>query len=684
MSPHRPTPGSAHPPARPKLLAALALSLLLAPAAPAQSVDLDATTLETPARPRQARAESARRLLAAASDDPASRARIELILNSAPAPQPAPEDGDDARVILLREISLTPSAPAWLVAPLTTLAADGPMPQRVLAVTALGSVRTRDALSHLLAFSDNPEPALADSALRAMARLTGKPEFGADRKQWALWFSQVQWLPEAEWRRVLAESLAAAADLAAAQRDRAESRTADLLRRRFQAAQPGDERTALVVELLEDQAPAAKRLGLQLAMQELANARPIGPDAARAAAAILRDPRPECRRDAAELLNVLATAPLAPAINDALIFEPDPAVAAWLLKAVARWPIDRSIPTVLRWLESDGPARAPAMDTLAAILDQGIPISDDVRRRALTLLRSIPTHTLPPSGLRLLVSLGETADAESVARLLDHPDLARRTSAAEALAALPGTEGEAGLDRILLAAADDPALFATASHALQMRRATPQGVAQLSALPSPTPEARQAELLALAARLSPSDLLAVALVTPDPALREQMLARLTGEPLFAGPGRGMPGASSTSHPDVIAGLLLLAQTRLDLRQPGQALKALESIEPARASIDHEILDTLWVIALVELARVDEAARLNAPAAAWIDALERVADQPQALATLSTIESAFGATLPPDQALRVNTARARLGRIIGPMPDRASDRAPDQSGQTKGS
>ena len=80
-----------------------------------------------------------------------------------------------------------------------------------------------------------------------------------------------------------------------------------------------------------------------------------------------------------------------------------------------------------------------------------------------------------------------------------------RAFAAEALA---GTAS--ALDAIMNAAANDPALFATAARATQRSRPTAEGYLAVERLPAPSPEAQRDGLLAIAAELPAADLLRVA------------------------------------------------------------------------------------------------------------------------------------------------------------------------------
>lgn len=626
-----------------------------------------------------------------------------------------------AATVVLRAIGDVGSAPAWLAEPLERLArepgsGEAERERRGLAVAALGSVRTRGAAKALvnLAAAGNGEAA---GAFRALARLSGREDLGYDANKWGEWWTAVEFLPDAEWERQLSVGLAGRADAAVRERDEATARLLETLRKRYQASTSIDERSALLEEFLKDTLSPVRRFGLQLALQELANARTPGENVARAAVPVLRDPSPEFRRLAADALNVLASKDQAGALHQALVFETDPGVAASLMRSVARWPEvggEGSKATVLRWLEAgegNDVVEAPALDAVSAMLDAGM-LSDPIdRSRVLEVVRKSRAESLPASGLRLMFVLGDDADAQRVIGLLGSSDAAVRQHAADALS----RDGR-GLDALLRAAMTDPTLFAIAARSVKEHRATAAGYQAVAALPAPTgggspnggKDERTQQLLLIAEKLSPGELLAVARSTRDLELRERLLARLTSEPLetlflpaggvggmggIGGVGGmgGKPGSvavigtglgsgaggggggriEESPHPEMIAGLLLLAQTRLELGRPGAALKALDALEPVRRFVDPALGDSMRTVTLLLLGRVDEAAKLQGTAEAWVVGLEESLDERHAMAVVREIERRWGAKaekMPPQLAARVAAAQTGASAFVGPTTD----------------
>lgn len=693
------------------LSAALSAALLLALAGTATATPArrdDRTLVMDVRAASDARIDAARRLLSLPEAE--AKAAILAVFDE-PSP-PNPPNGDRApsssefetgTQILLRQIAAVSAAPAWLAEPLTRLAEAGSESQRLLAIRALGSVRSRDAARSLIRFakaangSANPdtvgpsEPAtggvghsakagVPEAALAALVRLTGRADLGYEARKWEQWWSKLEFVSDAEWDRQLGTALAIRSDELARERDAAIDRVLAAARKRYQASASIEARSTLLEEFILDSLPPVRQLGLELVLQELANARTPGPAVADAAVKVLADPSPEFRRLAADALSVLASPETATPINQALVFETDPSVAASLLRSAARWPTAGSVATVLRWLDAGEPAISPALDAASAMLDSGMLKNPDDRSRVLAAARSLDPLHASASALRLLAALGDESDRAKVIALLSQVDPGARQRAAEALA----REGGGGLDALLGAAMNDSSLFSAASRAVITNRATPDGFFAIAALPAPSPDERRQQLMLIAGLLSPGELLAVARATSDADLREHLLARLTSEPLRTWnrhpDGRDEPGklpsgpiVQESPNPEVIAGLLLLAQTRLDLDQPGLALKALDSLIPVRGYVDPALLDSMRTLSLLLVGRVSEAAQLNGSAESWVLGLEESLDEMHAMDIAREIERRWaigvnGQDLSSELAVRVQAARTAAKAFVGPTAD----------------
>jgi len=624
---------------------------------PQPTVVSDAAVLHSASSSDEERAAAARRLVG--GTQPGARAAIEELLTEQPAREPE-EAENRARAALLREIADEPSAPVWLVAPLGRLLTGAELPEseRLGVVAALGSVRSRDALRVLIdtARSSTTNPGIRQSALAGLTRLSGRTQFGDDLNRWELWYGQVQWLPEAEWRRELAEGLAARADALAAVQQSTLARLLDAMNQQYLRLEDARERSAKLVQLLGDPQVEVRCFGLGLAQQEAANARPLEPSVGDASALLLADARPETRRLAAELLAILGRREHAPALAAALAKETDDRVAALLLRAAGRWPLPELTPVILKWLDGTGVTASAAGRGWSAPAE---------RARAAVRLRELlgtDPDSIPPSGLRLLHVLGEDADRAAVLGLLRADQPTRRWAAATAMAQVPQ-----GLDPLLAAAASDAALFPLAAQAVASFRANARGFAAMANLPAEDAPQRRERLLALAQSLTHAELLRAARATTDPSLCEAMLARLLREPLanqreqvvgmmLVGGSAGQ--ASQTLKPDVVLGLLTLSDARVELGLPAGALVALDALGPAASNIDPDVINSRRVPVLIWLNRLEEAAALEVPASVWLDGLERSISLDHAAAVADRVEGRFG----PSERLTSLRNRASLPKI----------------------
>lgn len=212
------------------------------------------------------------------------------------------------------------------------------------------------------------------------------------------------------------------------------------------------------------------------------------------------------------------------------------------------------------------------------------------------------------------------------------------------------------LDAIIAAAKSDAALFPMAAQAIANERPTAAGFRELASLPAPDPVQGRERLLALAAVLPHAELLRAARATTDLNLREAMLARLLREPLAV---QRLPGSPRTLKPDVIAGLLNLVDTRIELGQPAGALAALDVLANAADRIDPSVLNDRRVLVLVWLNRLDEAGRIESDPAAWLDGVERSIGQPHAAAALAACQARFPGPWSEPLADRLRTLSMRV-------------------------
>jgi hypothetical protein len=250
----------------------------------------------------------------------------------------------------------------------------------------------------------------------ALARQTGRGDLGNDPGAWRQWWSGVEWLTEAEWRTRLAEAHARRADGLRTERDDLERRWLDAMRR-LHGLTPPESRSALIRDLLVDNSPAARRLGLEFVEQALLNARSLDPAVNRLAVERIGDPDPTVRTMAASVAartNPEAAASVAAA---ALAVEKNPASAAAQMTLIARRPVPGASAAALTWLPANGLASIAAADALVALANAGRVQDPAIRLRARQIARD---RLEGPAGrhggdqapwARLLIAVGSWDDA---------------------------------------------------------------------------------------------------------------------------------------------------------------------------------------------------------------------------------------------------------------------------------
>jgi hypothetical protein len=315
---------------------------------------------------------------------------------------------------------------------------------------------------------------------------------------------------------------------------------------------------------------------------------------------------------------------------------------------------------------------------LAALLEAGLLTQDEDRAKALAVLRGENIQALDAPSLRLLCDLGNDDDRRTAGKMLEDTVPQRRLNAALALSHRPGW-----LDQIVDAARQDPGLFTVASSMIAEFKANPDGFALLSRLPAtssdglPAPGRVRDALLALADKFTPTELLTVAGRITDLDLRESILNRLTSMPLGA-PVLPAPGARDAQTSAIVAGLLLLAQTRLEAHKPAAALAVLDTLGAPGVSVEQQTVSSLRVQALIGLNRLADAIELDVPAAAWIAALGEVIDLPHASSVLAVVDANFRGILTPAEQRAVEAVRSMIA-------ERHQDGtiAPDESRSKRG-
>lgn len=442
----------------------------------------------------------------------------------------------------------------------TCTTADYPQATRIAAIRLLPRFGSREAATRLIAILDDELAAMHQPARQALRDLTGLGEgWGSD--EWKAWgVESSSWSDRAWTSTVLARQVARTR--AQAERQRVLGDELVALYRRLHVELEAAGRTTLLAELIRDDRAAVRDLGFELAGRDLSARTQLGPEVASAAAARLSHPDAQTRARAATLVSRLVPPDAMLTLTRALQSETSPLAVEPMLLGVARWPNEEAVQATVRWLEREDAPFSAVATALWAMAQAELLAEPGLRERIVRNLRERDPARGGESALKLLVRFGHNEDVSKVAAMLTSAEDPVRNAAAGALA-----ESRAGSVLLIEAASSDPRLFATAARAINAHHVTPEGMRRLAALPAIDATTRDTALIDLGSRIRAEELAqAVTGANLPVMLRESILARLADN--------GQPRT-----PGVADGLLLLAETRLDLRRPTEALNLVRSIEP---------------------------------------------------------------------------------------------------------
>ncbi|MFM9956986.1 MAG: hypothetical protein ACKVZJ_02840 [Phycisphaerales bacterium] len=540
----------------------------------------------------------------------------------------------------------------------------------VVALRAMSRFQSRESVGAVLRFARSAKdihqrPELVAEALSALSRQTGRVDPREDVESWERWFSEVPGDP-AVWYQALTRLQAERAARAAADAGASDARLAGVYRRLL-VSLPEKDRDAVLAEMIASDAPEVRALGFDQTTRSVLNGVKAGPVVTAAAIARLRDPAPSLRILAADLLEKLDDPTIGPAAASALSHESAPLPAASILRVLVKRPEPSALRDIAPWLDSIGPAFAPAVDAALALDRAGVVSDPDLVARMKDVLSSLPASRHTPGSVELLARVG---GVESVAGLLDAGDPEVAQAAARAAAGSPEL-----LDRIVASASKRAALFESAVAALARHRPTAAGFAQAEGLPAPSAEKAQTALSAFASALPPRELLDVCRAQAELSARERF-ASVASAPEY------VSSASVDERPARADLATLLAHTRLQQKNPAAALAGLESAclsdaplvgpptngtgaPPPNGASPSDFDCEAWsaparVTALAWLGRLDEALQLSrrfgVTPEPWLDVLAWASDQPHAPAIESAIRELFSTRLTPEQTARMEAAR----------------------------
>lgn len=562
----------------------------------------------------------------------------------------------------LRAIAATATADPALVPQLVDCArrhADNPAMLREIG-RALGSCRTRAAAGHLvsmLAAARDTETLRTMHA--ALERSTGRLGLEPDDSSWSAY---LRGIPEGEaaWQAELIRNLASARDSKAQEAAGLTTRLTDSLRS-LHLATPPEQRWPLLGSMLSDTLPQVNLLALDLISRELSANNRADATIATAVLKLMRSADDRVREQAAILVANLAPAGAAEALNNALEHETSPRAAAAMLAATSRWPEAAFEPSIIRWLKVDASAsqearaaRDGAIEAAWALHRAGYLREEDAAAPIREVLRGISLGDLSGAGCQLRVEVGDSSDRDAVAVLLGSKVPAQRLAAATSLVSYSEF-----LPRILAAARVDPLLIEPAVRGVLTQSPSVPGFVAIEEATRNAPEQRRGALTVIASVLDEDEIIEAAARVADLSLREAVLAQLA-DPRRIMAERTEPRTLAT----VARGLLQLAELRLELNRPGDAIGALDALPEMETLLTPAQVRDARTQGLILLGRLDQAREAEGSVSAWLAALalaiQQTPDRAQSIA--SAIETTMAEQLDPQSRLRLEELKVKLAAL----------------------
>jgi HEAT repeat protein len=538
--------------------------------------------------------------------------------------------------------------------------------ERLGAIAAMGTLRTRDAAASLIelldARRDEPE-AIINAACAALQVATGM-RFGNDIQRWRQWWKEAGDLSPEEWLSKLVMRLTEALAAAELNIEQERSRTARAHQRLGQAFRELFPRLELEEQLrslpvlLDDSWPILREFAVDRIARLLRDSVRIPVEVQDKLAERIGDEASAIRLQAARLLDQMNYEAVAAGLSERLVVETNDDVVEAFLDILARRPAAVAFPAVAPRLDSARHGERAALVlweivNQATIEPEQLALVSDPSRREERLRRS-PVHA------RLLARVTPANELEPIIALLDGEDAAMKQAVAEGLA----RRGEVQplLDRI-----GDEQIYPHAIRAIARSDSPWPAFRQMLTLPPPSVHETvwRDQLHALAARLpaeqglEADDLLASVNGMPLD-LRIRLLQRRLGQ---NDNGNGMPLELRSAL------TLRLAELLMRTEQPQLALERLESSVEVAAL---PAATPLRFRALVRTGQYDRAQQLVPDPQTWVNLLAQWVEQrpDQAALLHQQIGSRFGDQLNGELREQLNSVAERLPAREPSMPDAA--------------
>lgn len=593
------------------------------------------------------------------------------------------EDAAQEAADTLMHTSLDGASRRVVLGVLSTRPASDPV--LIQAMRALSGTLDPVVVGAIIVVINDPEATAltVETGLGSLVRLTGRTDL-ENATAWRAWWTEYGSglsTPElAElaggWQTDRARRLAVAGGELRIQ-------LAQVYRRLYVLSTP-EQRTPLLLELLDAESAELRRLGFDLAERESISARALPVDVIDRALTALGDRSAMVRASATTLLYTVNPPEASPRVAELLASERDPDTAAGMLRIFARRPYEPSLPLILsRMMPADEPPVVVDSAVDAALRyherfgidSQAGPetVSHDganlsARVHTIEVLTELAPDRITANGVTLLAALG---GPEPIRELM----FSQRLPVAQAAAAsLENDDGS--LDLKVRAAQRNPGLFEFAARAVMRHRPTAEGFTLVADLPATSAGIKSDRLLAFASALPVDHLLRVALAEAELSQRARYIERaLTPgffEQLSAEVALGEPFDGPRSRL-----VKLLIETRLNLKNPAGVLTLAERMPD-------ELRGLAWarrqrVAALVWLNRLDDAREAgatlgpSAQAGAWLIGLGGASTLPHARSIVEAIRAEHAASFDEAQLRRFSELSQLVEGTAPTAPNTPVDR-----------
>lgn len=552
--------------------------------------------------------------------------------------------------------------PGWVIDGAIAASGQWPEADAKSMARALSGARTLSAARALTAMGERFKTAAARNIIfEAFIDLTGrddlKPQDPAALS--AILKAMDGWTDE-RWFRTISGWQSDRARRLAQEQQQTSSKLLETLRQ-VHLSTPATERSRLIATLLNDQLLEVRRLGIDLALRELASANPLGPAVASGAIRLVSDTDESVRAAAAGLLLQLSPAGSAEIALAALGRERSPKVATPLLKLVVRSNDPGAVAQAIAWVEAPAGSVAATPEVVRACRDAAVDLAWQLTRRGLindeadrlrilTALRQIPLAELSVGGCQLRGLIGTGMDVDQVATLITSQDATQRLAAAETVVGY----GE-HLDAILQAARTDSRLVDVAVRGVLLHRQTAAGFVAIERATADKPELRRAALTAVADVLPATEVLvSIESLANEPAMKEPVLATLSRRERIS--SERVDRAQARAIAD---GLARLARLRLKLGKPAEAIAALDMLTEVGVGGEEPEVLRLRASAFIRLGRIADARQCNSDPEGWLDGLAAVIDKPFAREVEEEIQSTVVSNMNEEQLATLELLRRRL-------------------------